>query len=71
MPKHPEIILFLGNLNGPEGNVLSKASILLRARQAMRKGNLTEQEIDEYTRQATGSDYDNLLAITAEWVDVR
>lgn len=69
--KHPEIILFLGNSNGPEGNALSKASFLLRARQAMRKGNLTEQEIDEYTRQATGSDYDNLLAITAEWVDVR
>ena len=36
----------------------------------MREGGVPKEEISEYLAEATSGDYDNLLAVTMEWVEV-
>lgn len=64
-PKHPEISV---QLTGRDGNAFF---ILGRIRDAMRRGGVPDTEIEQFTEEATGSDYDNLLATCMKWVDVR
>lgn len=53
-------------LIGEDGNAFS---IIGRVMHAMKRANWSKDEIDEYKRQATSGDYDNLLAVTYEYVD--
>jgi hypothetical protein len=54
------------DLSGPYGNAFV---ILGRMRDILRQIGASDEEIAAYRTQATSGDYDNLLAVTAEWVD--
>jgi hypothetical protein len=54
-------------LIGLDGNAFS---ILGRVMDAMKKSNVSQSEIDVFLKEATSSDYDNLLTTVAKWVDV-
>lgn len=54
------------DLSGPEGNAFV---ILGRVRSILRQIGASDEEITAFREQATSGDYDNLLAVTAEWVD--
>jgi len=62
--RHPEITL---KLVGEDGNAFF---IISRARQAMRRAGLPTAEIEEFSREATSGDYDNVLATCMKWFDV-
>jgi|SRR5215204_6476323 len=63
--KHPEIIV---QLTGEDGNAFA---ILGRVRQAMRRGKVSEKEIQAFQDEATSGDYNNVLATCMRWVTVR
>ncbi len=63
-PKYPGIII---QLIGLDGNAFS---ILGRCRSAMKRARLPESEINEFTKEATSSDYNHLLATVCEWFTV-
>lgn len=54
------------DLSGPDGNAFV---ILGRVRSILRQIGASDEEIAAYRTQATSGDYENLLAVTAEWVD--
>jgi len=39
-----------------------------RVRKALRRANVSAEEIEQYTQQSTSGDYDNLLRVAMEWV---
>jgi hypothetical protein len=45
-------------------------AIMGRVRAAMRKAGVAAESIDEYIREAMAGDYDNLLRVTMETVEV-
>lgn len=55
-------------LSGMDGNAYS---ILGRVRRALREAGATNDEISEYFNEATSGDYDHLLRVTMNWVEVR
>ena len=60
--KHPEVVV---KLIGENGNAFA---ILGTVKRALRKAKVSEAEIDEFCREATSGDYDNLLRTCAQWV---
>lgn len=46
-------------------------SIMGAATAAMRRMGASKEELAEYRTDATSGDYDNLLRVTSEWVDLR
>lgn len=54
-------------LVGLDGNAFS---ILGRVMDAMKKAGLSQSDIDAFLKDATGGDYDALLATVAKWVNV-
>ena len=56
------------SLVGEDGNAFA---IMGRVGRALRRAGYTQEEIDEYQNEATSGDYDNLLRVTMEYVDVR
>jgi len=54
-------------LIGNDGNAFS---IMGAVTKAMRRAGVSREEQDEYFKQATAGDYDQLLATTMEWVEV-
>jgi len=54
-------------LVGEDGNAFF---ILGKVRKALMKAGATEEEIEEFTRDATSGDYNHLLRTAMEWVDV-
>lgn len=63
--RYPDIKVQLTN---EDGNAFS---ILGRVRKAMKKAGVSKEEIDEFTKEATSGDYDNLLYTAMKWVDVQ
>jgi hypothetical protein len=57
----------LGDLSGPDGNAFA---IMGKAVQAMKKAEVPEETIAQYRKEATSGDYQNLLKVTEEYVDV-
>lgn len=45
-------------------------SILGRVRTALLDAGYTKDDIDLYTAEATSGDYDHLLQVTMDWVEV-
>lgn len=64
MPKYPNIEV---QLTGQDGNAFYIIGTCL---QAMRPAGLPQSERDEFQKQATSGDYNNLLATCMEWFDV-
>ncbi len=64
MPKFENIQV---QLTGMDGNAFS---ILGRVMDAMKKANVSQADIDEFIKDATSDNYDNLLTTVAKWVNV-
>jgi len=54
-------------LSGEDGN---SYAILARVRQALREGGVPKEQVKEYFDEATKGDYNHLLQVTLEWVEV-
>ena len=54
------------NLVGIDGNAFS---VMGYVRNAMRAEGFTRQEIEDYTKDATSSDYNHLIAVSCDMVD--
>ena len=64
-PKYPKIKV---KLVGEDGNAFA---ILGRVKAALRKGGVSTEEQAQFLNEAMSGDYNNLLAVCMEWVDVR
>jgi len=53
-------------LVGEDGNAFS---IMARVGMALRKAGADKEYIDQYQQEAMSGDYDNLLAVTMQYVD--
>ena len=53
-------------LIGEDGNAFS---ILARVRRALRRSGYSEAKVEEFTEEATSSDYNHLLATVTLWVN--
>lgn len=62
-PLFPNAIVRL-KLTGPEGNAFV---ILGQARTALAKAGATEQDLLNFTKEATSGDYENLLTTVGKW----
>ena len=54
-------------LVGQDGNAFA---IMGAVTKAVRQNGYTPDDIDEYKKEAMSGDYDNLLRVTMEWVEV-
>lgn len=54
-------------LVGQDGNAFA---IMGAVTKALRQNGYTPDDIDEYKKEAMSGDYDNLLRVTMEWVEV-
>lgn len=54
-------------LVGHDGNAFS---IMGRVKLALKRAGADKEYVDEYLNQATSGDYDHLLAVTMEYVEV-
>ena len=64
MMKHPEIEV---QLTGEDGNAFA---VLGKVRKALRRADVPQEEIEQFTKEATSGDYDHLLGVCIEWVNV-
>jgi hypothetical protein len=55
-------------LTGNDGNAFS---IISRARRALKDANYTEEQIEQFSTEATSGDYDHVLQTCFKWFDVR
>ena len=54
-------------LVGEDGNAFS---IMAHVKQALRRARADKEYIDKYLKEATSGDYDHLLVVSMEYVDV-
>ena len=64
MIKYPEIEV---QLIGKDGNAFA---IMAAVRKALKRTEVSADEIAEYTKQSQSGDYDNLLRVAMSWVTV-
>ena len=64
MPKYPNIEV---ELTGRDGNAFAVMGAVTKA---LRRNKVPQAEIDQYTEQAMSGDYDNLLVVTMQTVEV-
>lgn len=50
-----------------DGNAFA---VMAAVRKAMKQNGASKEDIDQYTAEATAGDYDNLLMVSAEYVDI-
>lgn len=62
--KYPDITV---QLVGQDGNAFFIMGAVSRA---LSKAQVESAEIDRYIEEATSGDYDNLLRVTMQWVNV-
>ncbi len=63
-PKYPQVHV---QLVGEDGNAVA---IIARVRRAMRNANIPQEEISQFTEEATSGDYNHLLQTVMGWVSV-
>lgn len=54
-------------LSGNDGNAFA---VMASVRSALKRAGATEAEISLYTQESMSGDYDNLLRVANEWVEV-
>lgn len=54
-------------LTGEDGNAFA---VLATVQRALKNNGVPKEERDQYFVEATAGDYDNLLSVTMNWVDV-
>jgi hypothetical protein len=54
-------------LSGEDGNA---GAIMGRVVDALRQAGATKDEIDQYRKESMSGDYDNLLRVAMDWVEV-
>jgi len=64
MPKFPEVMV---RLIGEDGNAFT---IIGKVAKALKRAGISNDEVAQYRTRAMGGDYDNLLRVTMEWVNV-
>ena len=64
MPKYPNIEV---ELTGQDRNAFAVMGAVIKA---LRRNKVPQAEIDQYTEQAMSGDYDNLLTVTMQTVEV-
>jgi hypothetical protein len=64
-PKYPQVKV---QLVGGDGNAFAILGKVLRE---MRRAGLTDEQRQEYQQEATAGDYDHLLGVTMQYVDVQ
>jgi len=64
MVKYPNIKV---KLTGKDGNAFT---ILGNVSKALRKNDVSQEEIDTFMKEAKSGDYDNLLCTCCDWVTV-
>ena len=64
MTKYPEIEV---QILGRDGNAFA---IMGAVSNALRKGGVPKEEINEYTSESMSGDYENLLRTAMKWVSV-
>lgn len=63
-PRYPDIKV---QLTGEDGNAFF---ILGKVIKALKRAGVLEQEIHSFKEEATSGDYDNLLVVAMNWVEV-
>ena len=63
--KYPNVKV---KLTGSDGNAFA---ILTKVKTAMRKAKIPQEEINAFLREAMAGDYDHLLQVCMNYVDVR
>ncbi len=64
-PKYPHLTI---ELSGKDGNVFF---ILGRMSALLRTAGLSQEELDEFIKEATSKDYDHVLQTCMKWVNVK
>ncbi len=64
MKKYPNIEV---QLSGEDGNALV---VMCRVLKAMRRANVPNEEIEQFTNECTSGDYDHLLQTCMKWVNI-
>lgn len=64
MPKYQVKV----QLSGRDGNAFA---IMGAVQKALKQAGATKSELDQYFAESTSGDYDNLLRVAMEWVEVR
>lgn len=54
-------------LSGNDGNAFA---VMGAVKSALKKAGASKEELDQYLSQSMSGDYDNLLRVSMEWVDV-
>jgi len=62
--RYPDITV---DLSGGDGNAYI---ILAKVRKALWRAGISNEIIAEFTKEATGGGYDNLLQVCMKWVNV-
>jgi hypothetical protein len=63
MPKYEVEV----QLSGNDGNAFS---IMASVKDALKKAGASKEEIDQYISDSMAGDYDNLLRVAMDWVEV-
>jgi hypothetical protein len=62
--KYPKVTV---RLTGTDGSAMA---VIGKVRVALRKAKVPTREINEFTKEATGGNYDNVLTTAMKWVNV-
>ena len=63
--KYPDIKV---QLTGNDGNAFA---VMGAVRKALKKNGVPDEEIKEYQEDSMSGDYNHLLCVASDWVDVR
>lgn len=63
-PRYPEITV---SLTGHDGNAMR---IIGAVREALRRGGVDAEEVTEFSKEAMAGDYNNLIQVVMDWVEV-
>lgn len=63
-PKYPNVTV---QLSGEDGNAFM---MIGRTSGALRRAGVSQEEITEFTNEATSGDYDNVISTIGKWVEI-
>jgi hypothetical protein len=65
MPKYPDVVVELDDENDDDAS-----AILSRVKRALAQAGVPDEEIEQFTSEATAGDYDHLRRTVMAWVEV-